>query len=175
MNNLMLDIETMGTGPNAAIMAIGACYFDPVTGDVGDTFHEQVNLDSYGEIDASTVIWWMKQDDEARSKFYDNHKARNINEVLHDFSKFVKPNTQVWGNGVAFDNVKIDNAYRSRGLKTPWDFWNDRDVRTMVELGKIKGVDPKRDLPFEGVKHDALADAIHQAKYVSLIYRVLVL
>lgn len=173
MNNIMLDIETMGTGQNAAILSIGACYFDPLTGDIGETFHEQINLDSYGEIDASTVIWWMKQDDEARSKFYDNGKARHINEVLQDFAKFVKPKSQVWGNGIAFDNVKIDNTYRNRGLKTPWDLWNDRDVRTMVELGKIKGVDPKRDLPFEGVKHDALADSIHQAKYVSLIYQVL--
>lgn len=175
MKNLMLDIETMGTNSNAAIMAIGACYFDPLTGEIGDTFHEQVNLDSYGEIDASTVIWWMKQDDEARSKFYDNGNARHIIEVLQDFAKFVKRGVQVWGNGIAFDNVKIDNAYRSRGLKTPWDFWNDRDVRTMVELGKMKGVDPKRDLPFDGVKHDALADAIHQAKYTSLIYQVLAL
>ena len=170
MNHIMLDIETMGTSTNAAIMAIGACYFDPATGEIGDTFHQQVDITSNGKIDASTVIWWMKQSDDARSKFYNNDKAGHINAVLADFANFVKLNCQVWGNGIAFDNVIVRNAYDGR---EPWKFWNDRDVRTMVELGHAIGIDPKRDFPFEGVKHDALADAIHQAKYVSSIWQAL--
>ena len=176
MKNIMLDIETMGVSGNAAIMAIGACYFDPSTGEIGDTFHEQVDISSNGQIDASTVLWWMKQSDEARSKFYNNHKADHLNTVLIKFASFVKTGCQVWGNGIAFDNVIIRNAFEhpsSRAGATPWKFWNDRDVRTMVELGQAIGLDPKRDFPFEGVKHDALADAIHQAKYVSAIWQAL--
>lgn len=175
MNHIMLDIETMGTSSNAAIMSIGACYFNPATGEIGDTFHEQVDISSNGQIDASTVIWWMDQDDEARSKFKNNGKAGHINAVLAEFADFVKPNCQVWGNGIAFDNVIIRTAceHPSFPRGAPWKFWNDRDVRTMVELGKVIGIDPKRDFPFEGVKHDALADAIHQAKYVSAIWQAL--
>lgn len=175
MNHIMLDIETMGTSTSATIMSIGACYFDPATGEIGDTFHEQVNISSNGQIDASTVIWWMKQSDDTRSKFYNNDKAPHINAVLAGFVNFVKLDCQVWGNGVAFDNVIIRNAYEHPSCRdtTPWKFWNDRDVRTMVELGKVIGIDPKRDFPFEGVKHDALADAIHQAKYVSAIWQAL--
>ncbi|EPP20563.1 ATP-dependent 26S proteasome regulatory subunit [Vibrio fluvialis I21563] len=42
----------------------------------------------------------------------------------------------------------------------------------MVDLGKsLLDFDPKRDMPFEGIRHDALSDAIHQAKYVSAIYQ----
>ncbi|EBO5570485.1 3'-5' exoribonuclease, partial [Salmonella enterica] len=52
-------------------------------------------------------------------------------------------------------------------------WWNDRDVRTIVELGKAIGFDPKRDMPFEGTRHNALDDAIHQAKYVSAIWKKL--
>lgn len=175
MNHIMLDIETMGVSTSAAIMSIGACYFNPATGEIGDTFHEQVDISSNGRIDASTVVWWMGQDDAARSKFKNNGKAGHINAALADFADFVKPNSQVWGNGVAFDNVIIRNAYEhpSCADNVPWKFWNDRDVRTMVELGKVIGIDPKRDFPFEGVKHDALADAIHQAKYVSAIWQAL--
>lgn len=175
MNHIMLDIETMGTSSNAAIMSIGACYFDPATGEIGGTFHEQVNISSNGTIDASTVIWWMKQSDDARSKFYNNDKAGHINAVLAEFADFIKPNCQVWGNGVAFDNVIIRNAYEHPSCSddVPWKFWNDRDVRTMVELGKVIGIDPKLDFPFDDVKHDALADAIHQAKYVSAIWQAL--
>jgi len=175
MKHIMLDIETMGVSGNAAIMAIGACYFDPSTGEIGNMFHEQVDISSNGQIDASTVLWWMKQSDEARSKFYNNGKAGHINAVLAEFADFVKPGCQVWGNGISFDNVIIRNAFDHHGChdSAPWKFWNDRDVRTMVELGQAIGLDPKRDFPFEGVKHDALADAIHQAKYVSAIWQAL--
>tara|TARA_R110000782_G_scaffold19035_1_gene51709 strand:- start:1638 stop:2180 length:543 start_codon:yes stop_codon:yes gene_type:complete len=176
MKDLMLDIETMGTSTSAAIMSIGACYFDPLTGEIGDTFHEQVDISTNGMIDASTVIWWMKQGDDARSKFYDNGKAKSVGEVLYSFAKFIKKNTKVWGNGIAFDNVIIRNAFDHPSFsgEAPWAFWNDRDVRTIVDLGQVIGIDPKRDFPFEGVKHDALADAIHQAKYVSAIYQAIV-
>lgn len=52
-------------------------------------------------------------------------------------------------------------------------FYNERDVRTIVDLGQSIGFDPKRDMPFDGIKHDALADAIHQARYVSAIWQLL--
>ncbi|ENR0235287.1 TPA: hypothetical protein QHU55_002359 [Klebsiella aerogenes] len=31
----------------------------------------------------------------------------------------------------------------------------------MVELDKAIGIDPKKTIPFEGRRHNALADAIH--------------
>ena len=178
MKDIMLDIETMGTGDNAAIMSIGACYFDPLTGEVGKTFHEQVSLESCValgmEIDASTVIWWMGQSDEARSKFYSNSKAKSCQRVIAELRCFIDVSAKVWGNGIGFDNVKVNNLTRLTGHEPLWEFWNDRDVRTIVDLGKLIGADPKRDMPFDGVKHDALADAIHQAKYTSMIIQNLI-
>ena len=41
-------------------------------------------------------------------------------------------------------------------------------------MGKAISFDPKRDMPFEGTRHSALDDAIHQAKYVSAIWQKLV-
>lgn len=173
MKDIMLDIETMGCSTNASIMSIGACYFNPRTGEIGDTFHEQVSIATNGVIDASTVIWWMSQSDEARAKFKDNENAPHITSVLASLSGFIRPNSKVWGNGVAFDNVIIRSAYENWQLPVPWKFWNDRDVRTIVDLGESIGINPKKDMPFDGVKHDALADAIHQAKYVSMIIKKL--
>lgn len=171
MQHIMLDIETMGVKTNAAVMSIGACYFDPNTSEIGNKFHNQVNISSNGVIDASTVIWWMKQNDKAREKFFDNEKADSIDVVLARLLTWVEPKSQVWGNGIAFDNVIVRTAFENFGGKTPWQHWNDRDVRTIVEIGRQLGFDPKKDMPFEGVKHDALADAIHQAKYVSAIWQ----
>ena len=178
MTNLMTDLETMGNGNDAAIIAIGACFFDPVTGEIGDTFYAPVDLGSSIEaglkMDPSTVTWWMKQDEDAREIFH--QKARPIQRVLKDFVHFANQisikELKVWGNGSSFDNVILKNAFAACDLHVPWKFWNDRDVRTMVDVGRlILGIDPKRDMPFEGVRHNALADAQHQAYYVSRIYR----
>ncbi|EGU4504909.1 3'-5' exoribonuclease, partial [Salmonella enterica] len=81
---------------------------------------------------------------------------------------------KVWGNGANFDNVILRSAFERASLPCLWNFWNDHDVRTMVTLGRAIGFDPKRDMPFEGDMHNALADARHQAKYVSAIWQKLI-
>lgn len=86
MHNVMLDLETMGSGPRAAIVTIGAVFFDPMTGELGEEFEAAI------------------------------------------------------------------------------------DLRSSAKYGEI---DPKKEMPFEGVRHSALADAKHQARYVSAIYRQL--
>lgn len=179
MKHVMLDIETMGNSTEAAVMSVGACYFDPATGEIGEKFHEKCSLKSSVEcglvMDSSTVLWWMSQSDEARSKFYSNESEQHINEMLLKLASFIDEGSQVWGNGATFDNAIIKSAYKKAlGFEAPWKFWNDRDVRTIVELGYQIGFNPKRDMPFEGVRHDALDDAIHQAKYVSAIWKKLV-
>jgi hypothetical protein len=73
MRDLMLDLETMGTSPNAAIVAIGAVKFDPGTGELGGRFYQVVDLASSVAagcvIDPDTVLWWMRQSPEARAMF----------------------------------------------------------------------------------------------------------
>ncbi|GMM70859.1 3'-5' exonuclease [Alteromonas gracilis] len=183
MNNIMLYLETMGTGSNAAIVSIGAVFFNPLTSELGEEFYERIWLESaakYGELDASTVAWWLGQSDEARAEINHNDSV-GLSEAMRGFSEFVINNTKgsftdtrVWGNGCTFDNVIIANAYKQLKLQKPWSYAGDMDVRTIVELGrKLLNFDPKKDMPFEGEKHNALADAIHQAKYVSAIYQKL--
>jgi hypothetical protein len=46
MRDVMLDLETMGNGPDAAITAIGAVCFNPVGGTVGPGFYRVVDLAS---------------------------------------------------------------------------------------------------------------------------------
>jgi hypothetical protein len=79
--------------------------------------------------------------------------------------------TRVWGNGATFDNIILRESFSRLNLQELWNWFNDRDVRTIVGLGREIGFDPKRDMPFDGEPHNALHDAIHQAKYVSAIYQ----
>lgn len=181
MNHVMLDLETMGQGNNAAIVAIGAVFFEPTTGEIGASFYQTIDLESaakYGEIDPSTVLWWLKQSDEARDEIT-RLDTYSLPDALAEFTQWIEQIESfkariVWGNGSSFDNVIIENAFKAVRYRKPWAFWNDRDVRTVVELGRtLKGLDPKKDMSFEGTAHNALDDAIHQAKYVSAIYKAL--
>lgn len=180
MNDLMLVLETMGSGSNAAIVSIGACVFDIKTGEIGSTLYSEVDLSDsakFGLMDASTVLWWMKQSDAARLALYRDNRA-SLSEALTRLNTFIDvtmpdfKNRKVWGNGCTFDNVILGNAYGAIGQARPWPYNGDRDVRTIVDLGRsVCGFDPKKDMPFEGAAHNALDDAIHQAKYVSAIYQ----
>lgn len=179
--HFMVDLETMGKKNNAPIVAIGAVVFDPSTGSIGESFYKVVCLESsvnWGAvIDPSTVIWWLKQSSEARSAIV-NDDAIPLQDALLQFREFVSDNVaggskkaQVWGNGASFDNSILRSSYDCIAEDYPWEYWNDRGVRTMVELGQAISFDPKTTIPFEGSRHNALADAIHQARYVSAIWQ----
>ncbi len=182
MNHLMIDLETMGNKPTAPIVSIGAVFFDPMTGNLGASFECSVELTSVinsgAKPDGDTIIWWMKQSDEARRSITTSN-SKLIEYALDDLDVFINQNAnspkylQVWGNGAPFDNVILREHYARMNREEPWKWWNDRDVRTIVEIGKSVGFDPKLDMPFDGEKHNALADAIHQAKYVSAIWKKL--
>lgn len=182
--HVMVDLETMGKQPNAPIVSIGAVVFDPATGSLGETFYKVVDLESAvswgAEIDPSTVIWWLKQSSDARSAIA-NDDAIKLDDALLMFTDFILENitggsktAQVWGNGATFDNAILRSSFELACLDCPWNYWNDRDVRTMVELGKAVGFDPKISIPFEGERHNALSDAQHQARYVSAIWQRLI-
>lgn len=179
--HVMVDLETMGKKHNAPIVAIGAVVFDPATGSIGESFYKVVCLESsvnWGAvIDPSTVIWWLRQSSEARSAIV-NDDAIPLQDALLQFREFVSDNVaggskkaQVWGNGASFDNSILRSSYDCIAEDYPWEYWNDRDVRTMVELGQAISFDPKTTIPSEGSRHNALADAIHQARYVSAIWQ----
>lgn len=181
MNNLMVDIETLGTDHTAPILSIGAVFFDPLTGAVGQTFYKIVDLISAAEhsvIDADTVKWWMKQSDEARAIF-NQYEAVTLTNALTSLSAFITKHSdpmkvKIWGNGSNFDNTILRVNFEKLEIPTPWKFYNDRDVRTVVDLARsISGIDPRKEISLEGTVHNALDDAIYQARYINVAYALL--
>ena len=101
MNHVMLDIETLGNKTNSVILSIGACYFNPETGDIGDTFNRHINVEdcvkSGLDMDASTVLWWMGQSKDAQSKITQGQKTSiSLLHALTLLSDFIGGNCQVW-------------------------------------------------------------------------------
>lgn len=182
MIHVMLDLETLGTGPTAAVVAIGACVFDP-HGDADaelPTFFTAVDLTSairYGAVDGLTLAWWLRQTDAARqATFQDN--APSLEVALYEFTRWLNeananggPNDlAVWGNGATFDNVVIRSAYGAVGQMPPWTFRNDKCYRTVVNL-LTKALQPK--FVRSGISHHAVDDAVTQARYLQQVYKVL--
>ena len=167
MQDVMLDLETMGNGPQAAIIAIGAVEFDIPAQQVGERFYTVIDLESAvacgGVMDASTVLWWLKQSDAARAAF--DRGGDHIAVALQQFAGWMenrakRDDVRVWGNGAAFDNVILASAYRRNGTAQPWQFWNDRCYRT------VKAQHPAVKMQRNGTHHNAVDDAESQARHL---------
>ncbi|ENR8396360.1 3'-5' exoribonuclease [Escherichia coli] len=177
-HHLMIDLETMGTNPDAPINSIGGKFFDPETGEMGPEFSKTIDLDTAGGvIDRDVIKWWLKQSREAQSAILTDEIP--LDDALLQLREFIDENSgeffvQVWGNGANFDNVILRRSYERQGIPCPWRYCNDRDVRTIVELGKTLNFDARTDIPFDGERHNALDDARYQAKYVSAIWQKLI-
>ncbi|HCJ5968998.1 TPA: 3'-5' exoribonuclease [Escherichia coli] len=176
--HLSVDLETMGTNPDAPINSIGGKFFDPATGEMGPEFSKAIDLEtSGGIIDRKTIKWWAKRSREAQSAIFTDEIP--LDDALLQLREFINENSgesfvQIWGNGANFDNVILRRSYERQGIPCPWRYYNDRDVRTIVELGNSIGFDVRMAIPFEGVPHNALDDARHQAKQVSAIWQKLI-
>lgn len=188
MNNIMLDLETLGTAPGSVVVTIGACFFGG--GEIGPTFYERIDIkdsQAHGlKIDTDTILWWFKQNEEARlemtkqgeslsrilSRFGDwiqegmakSYKGAMSAADLTDFKKYLKTVT-IWGNGAAFDNTLLSAVYSAAGHVRPWSYSNDRCYRT------LKSLFPQVELVREGTYHNALSDAISQAKHLMEIQK----
>lgn len=172
LNAVMVDLETMGNGNNAAIVQIGAFKFDlnnpqrPEEIEDGQKFFVGVDLASCMRLglkaDASTIMWWLKQSDAARSGI---SAGLPLPQALGMFSEFMRGTKfQLWGNGATFDNVILRSAYDAAGIEAPWHYTMDCCYRTYKNLhGKA--------VPFvrQGTHHNALDDAITQGLHLQKI------
>jgi hypothetical protein len=174
---ISLDLETIDSGSHAAIVSIGAVYFDLDDG-LGATFYCPVNgaaaVEQYNRTYSdATLGWWAKQSEEAKKVLTDPH-ALDLKDALLAFKLFAGDhdttmiNPQMWGNGADFDCVILGNSYEAVGIKKPWSYSQNRCLRTMkneVKLGPGEG--PTR----RGTHHNALDDAIYQAELAIALLR----
>lgn len=176
LNNIMVDIETLGTRPNAPIVSIGACFFDPMTGEIGPKFYRKIDMVDamrFGSADGDTIRWWLTQEKDAQAELA--NAKDTLEDTLNDLGVFYNRghNASIWGNGPTFDITILEYAYfKCLERKAPWPFWNVRDVRTVVQLAE--GL-VKKPAAFTkgGTAHNALDDCIFQVGYVSKMWQAL--
>ena len=167
---LMIDIETLSTKKDAAVMTIGMAWFN------GDqiTATTEIRIDPRavtGTIDASTVAWWSSQSDEAREAVFGGKLSED--QAKLEFRDFVRKweAEEVWANSPSFD-LTILNSWWYRGTRPcewPLHFRNERDCRTYFALGREMGIEFAQAWEAGSVAHNALDDACNQARAIILI------
>jgi len=159
---VMLDLETLGTEPGCVILSIGAAVFD--CDGVGETWAMSVDLESceaHGlEADLSTLAWWLSRPSDQQGAL---EGGEPLADVLREFTQWYRERNadQLWANSPIFDVAILDEACARVGVTPPWSFWELRDYRTLSDLAVAA------DIERDGVEHDALDDAIHQAQVAS--------
>lgn len=165
--HVMVDLETLDNGPNAAIISIGAVKFDPSEDGVQDAFYVVVDPRSSQQhgltIGADTVMWWMGEGLADARRALLTEEQIDLPSALHGFAQwFGETSLPLWGNGATFDNVILRNAFQRVGLEAPWKFYDDRCHRTLKSLAP--GIKPSFALhPWTGTPHNAVDDARWQA------------
>ena len=184
MNDIMLDLETLALDNNALVLSIGAVQFDMKTGEVGKTFHISCDileqLFNGAKIDLSTIKWWSEQDAKAKATILELRSSSPSLIVAHTLQVFNEwisgnfdnpKNVKLWGNGIAADNVWIRNLYKRHNLNFILPYWCDNDVRTITQLEDYNKVCEVVG-EFEGTKHDAIDDCLHQIKMCHTSYKL---
>lgn len=193
LRHVMLDLETLATSPDAAILSIGAVLFDPDQGRIanaeeGGTFYRVIDLGNSrepGVIDPRTVEWWMDQalkSPAAAEAVFKVGGRVELGAALGDFAAWLLSRGctrescrewRIWANDPDFDVTILASAYARYGIELPFSYKGSRSMRTLAELsGKfdlLGGYEPE---PNE-CKHNALADAVYQARVVTVIMQAL--
>jgi hypothetical protein len=92
--------------------------------------------------------------------------------VLLSFKQFTLQlgDFQIWGNGVRFDVGILEDAYVACDIQEmPWNFRNERDVRTLVSFAP----NIKEHYPSLGVEHNPIDDCKYQIAYCHAIWEKL--
>jgi hypothetical protein len=137
MAHLMIDIETLGTTPDALILTVAAQSFDPVgDGYYNQSYYARVDFDSQldRKIEDGTLKWWATQNSMAREEAFSEDNRKPLEQVLDELGKLIWQSSAIWANGPTFDMTILEHAYKSYKKPLPWQYYRVRDARTVYML-----------------------------------------
>lgn len=139
MNDLMLDLETLGRKPGCGITEIGWCCFSTKEFKTSNAFGHLIPVEQsllYGfDTDKETVRWWLEQQKGFPTLV--NERARiTFPQVLSDTASQLNELwfagvTKLWSKPSLFDIPILNAAYDKLGVERPiilrednWHNWN---------------------------------------------------
>jgi exodeoxyribonuclease VIII len=153
-SHIMIDLETLGRRPGAAIVSIGAVAFDVFHGGtIGaefSYFHHHVIPHPDLDVEQETLEWWAK-----RGGFPAGEHAVPLHHALADFVSWAAMIPEIetwWAWGATFDFPIIQEAADVVGQNLPWEYYQTTCARAPWRLAF-------GDRRHESRPHNALADA----------------
>lgn len=160
MNKLMIDCETLDIGERPVLLSIGAVVYDDTQ--IFEYFQIDIDIENSKKhgftVSQSTLDWWNEQDPIAKNMAFSGKEK--IDLALQKLVDFYSDNgcDEIWSKGALADIRWINNALDHFGIERPWNYYKEFCFRTLLKSS------PRFEIPFAGIQHNALDDAIHQAK-----------
>lgn len=166
VERVQIDLETLGLRHDAQILSIGAyaAYSQR-------EFYVEIEQGAYDDKlfrrEANVVEWWEKRggfqpttpDPVSPGTAVQRLSVEFFDEI---YKETAVDDVEVWANSPSFDLEMLRYHYRMFMLGCPWEFWQERDFRTLRALQKQLGLPVARATP----PHHALEDAKLQAYFV---------
>ena len=177
-----LDIETLDTATTAVVLSIGICKFNE--GIIGPRKHVALDITPQAmkgrTISTDTFHWWVKQLIEMGNNPFPD-PVLSPADALDEIKNFIHENTDLatmancymWVRGPHFDWAILDSLSRDFVSATPegplWlpvKYSHVRDQRTYCA-----GHEYEPSELHDGQPHNAVADAVHQARFIQQVAR----
>ena len=93
MIHAMIDLETLSTKPNAAILTIGGVKFNPYNNiEPSQGLYHRIDVDSQSamgrDIDPDTVEWWGQQAEDVREEALGDHDRIDLKYFIKQLNKW---------------------------------------------------------------------------------------
>jgi len=171
--DIMIDIETASTQNNAVILSIGIVAFnvyDPtVKREELEILIDKKDGDNLGlHTCENTMKWWEQQKKEAIDKAFNEEPRFTTKEGLTQLLSFCKSFPKCkryWCQGINFDPIVLENAFKCTSVEVPWKFYQLRDSRTIKDLLSYVSIKKPESA------HSAIADCNYQIDILHYVYK----
>lgn len=171
MADIMIDIETLSTESNAAVIAIGMCKFDAENIYAKHSILIDPQL-TPGHRCPDTLEFWAQQDPVVFAAMMAGTTTpwNAMIEFQETIADWRDPDTLFWANSPSFDFTILRTLNKALFSKREFAFmfWKEMDFRTLKHLADFKDIGFME--AYEGHEpHDCVSDAVCQAKAVQII------
>lgn len=138
------------------------------------------------DIEKGTMNFWIRENSNldvllehltVKTGLNEKQLMSNFKKFIDEAQEFTGVDFKIWGNGISFDVVKIKRKLKKHGLQLPITFYNERDLRTILELASFKSgkdiYEIKESVTSNNRAHDAFEDCIFQINICHESYKIL--
>lgn len=184
MRDVSVRVRTLGRKRGAAILSIGAVFFDRKTGKTGSDFYQEISIASAlngSVLDHEPMKWWADHSVECKALLQrQNTPALKLDlaTTLDRFTGWMRnaaagvPIAWAYGNN---DLAILEEAYMTGavGLSEPWHYTNVRSVLTLQDAAVTARPGFKLRTQPTRVADTALQSAKYQAAIICDLFAAL--